>query len=97
MTINTVRTHVANVRMKLGVSIRMEAAMVALRLGLFQSDRAFCGGALSAGTTHVGRCFAQCCQRARVLAVNRPWVRFRTLDAEILDDDIAVPQGTARA
>ena len=33
VTLNTVRSHVANVRVKLGVSTRMEAAMVALRLG----------------------------------------------------------------
>lgn len=34
VTLNTVRSHVANVRVKLGVSSRMEAAVVALRLGL---------------------------------------------------------------
>lgn len=38
IALNTVRTHVANVRGKLGVSTRLEATMVALRLGLIDSD-----------------------------------------------------------
>lgn len=36
VSLNTVRSHVANVRGKLGVSSRMEAALVCLRLGLIE-------------------------------------------------------------
>lgn len=36
--VNTVRAHVANVRVKLGVTNRMEAVMVALRMGLIDLD-----------------------------------------------------------
>ena len=34
VTLNTIRAHVANVRAKFGVSSRMEAALIALRLGI---------------------------------------------------------------